>query len=207
MVKRVVKSPDVRRLEIIRAAEKLFEKNGYAKTPVEAIIKEVGIAKGTFYYYFKAKQDILRALVEHIGSEVTAHFSAIVEASNLSAVEKLYKMLRGSEKKAKTSSSIMKIIHKPENRELQEQLNIQSIKIIAPLIAKVLKQGKKEGIFTKEVSIESIQLIFSGTQFVLDSGLFRWSPKKRVVFLQSTQVILELLTGAPSGLLHFISEE
>ena len=72
-MKRIVKNPDVRRLEILQAAENLFAKEGYVKTSVESIIKEAGIAKGTFYYYFKAKEDILEALVEQVAEKLEAH--------------------------------------------------------------------------------------------------------------------------------------
>ncbi len=204
---RTVKKPEVRRKEIIFAAEKLFEKYGYTKTSVEAIIKDVGVAKGTFYYYFKTKQDILRALVEQIGAEIEALFNSIVERNDLTAVKKLQLMIRGPEKEAKTTSSVMKIIHKPENRELQESLNIQTVKIIAPLIAKVLEQGNKEGIFRTSAPVETIQIVLAGSQFVLDSGLFKWTAKKRVVFLESIQMMFEQIVGVKPGTLSFISKE
>jgi AcrR family transcriptional regulator len=207
IVKKISKNPEVRRTEIISVAEKLFEKNGYGKTPVESIIKKVGIAKGTFYYYFKSKKDILRAIVEQIGMGMAEYFSSIVEIKNLTAIEKLQRMIRSPKKKAITESSVMRVIHKPENRELQEQLNIQSIKIIAPLMAKVLAEGYKEGFFKKLVSVESIQLMLAGSQFILDSGLFEWSPKKRMVFLKSIQTLFEELVGVKPGVLGFISDE
>lgn len=205
-MKRIVKSPDIRRLEIMGCAEKLFKKQGYANTSVESIIKEVGIAKGTFYYYFKAKKDILEALVEQLGLEMEAHFNSIVEMDNLTTLEKFKLMLEGPQKKKITSSTVMKIIHKPENRELQEKLNIKSVKIIAPLITKVLEKGKAEGIFTIVPAVESVQLILAGSEFILSSGLFSWSSKKRKAFLKSIQNILELLVGAKSGALSFIAE-
>ncbi len=205
MKKRIVKKPDVRRLEIILAAQQLFEKNGYTKTSVESIIAEAGIAKGTFYYYFKAKQDILRALIEHMGSEMESIFNGVAEHPDLTATQKLKKILRGPEKSKISSSPIMNILHKPENRELQEQLNIQSINVLAPLIATILAQGKKEGIFTNTISVECVQLILAGSQFVLDSGLFSWSAQKRKVFLKTMAEMLERLGGAKSGSLRFIA--
>ena len=204
---RIVKKPDIRRAEIILAAEELFEKEGYTKTPVEAIIKKAGIAKGTFYYYFKSKHDILRAIVENIGSELEAHFKNIIGSSKLTAIEKLKLVIKGPEKKEKIKPSIMEILHKPENRELQEQINIQTVEIIAPLIAKIFEQGYKDGLFKKVISVETIQLLFAGSQFVLDSGLFNWTSKKRIAFLKEMQKLAELLTGAKSGSLSFISKE
>ena len=110
---RIIKDPDVRRLEIIGAARRLFEKHGYESTTVEAIIKESGIAKGTFYYYFKSKKEILDALVDQITFEMEAHFKSIIEQDRLNAVQKLKQMLRGQEKAAITSSEVMQILHSP----------------------------------------------------------------------------------------------
>src|SRR5262245_10252754 len=102
---RIVKKSNVRRLEIIQAAERLFEQEGYTKTSVEAIIKNDGIAKRTFYHYFKAKKDVLEALVERIGKEMEAHFNSIIEAKDLTSIQKLKLMLKGAEKKKITSST------------------------------------------------------------------------------------------------------
>src|SRR5476649_1542736 len=107
MKKRTLKNPDVRRLEILAAAEKLFEKTGYEKTSVEAIIQEAGIAKGTFYYYFKAKKDILKALVDQTALKMTEYFDSILEMKNLTAVQKLQQMLKSPKKKALVDSSVM----------------------------------------------------------------------------------------------------
>lgn len=207
MAKLLVKKSDIRKAEIIAAADRLFQKHGYENTSVEAIIQEAGIAKGTFYYYFKAKKDLLQALVELICSDVEEHCHSIVEKKNLNATKKLQMILRGSAKKTKTKPPILKIIHLPENRELQEKLNIQAVKTIAPFLCKVMDQGYQERIFNKSVSIESIQIILAGTQFVLDSGLFEWSAKKRQSFLNSIQLLFELITGAKPNTLRFIGKE
>lgn len=204
---RVIKNPDVRRLEIMQAAENLFAKEGYVKTSVESIIKEAGIAKGTFYYYFKAKEDILEALVEQVAEKLEAHLHSILNLPNLNAVEKLKLMIKGREKSNIVASPVMEIIHKPKNRELQEKLNIKGVKIFAPLLVKVLKEGKNEKLFNKVPSLEIVQLVLAGSQFVLESGLFSWSAKKQIAFLQSLQSLLELLVGVKAGTLNFIANE
>jgi AcrR family transcriptional regulator len=207
MRKRIVKNPEVRQKEILNAAQKLFEEKGYENTPVEAIIKAADIAKGTFYYYFKTKKDVLTTLVENIGAEMEAHFSSIVANENLTALKKLKMMIRGTEKEAIVQSTVMEIIHKPENRELQEKLNIYSLEVIAPLLVQVLEQGYKEGVFNKIASLESIQLILAGSQFILESGLFELSSQKRMAYLKALQTMFENEVGAKSGSLSFISKK
>lgn len=53
----------VKREEIIQAAKKLIIEKGYRKTSVEDITNEVGIAKGSFYTYFKSKDFLMETLL------------------------------------------------------------------------------------------------------------------------------------------------
>ncbi len=48
---------------ILKTAESIFEKYGYAKTSMDDIANEAFIGKGTIYYYFKSKEDIFLELV------------------------------------------------------------------------------------------------------------------------------------------------
>ena len=61
---RIVKEPEIRHEELIDISEKLFLKNGYEQTAVSEIVKEANVAQGTFYYYFKSKDDVLNAIIE-----------------------------------------------------------------------------------------------------------------------------------------------
>lgn len=45
--------------KLIQAALKLLKENGLGSINVEEITKEAGVAKGTFYVYFKCKEDII----------------------------------------------------------------------------------------------------------------------------------------------------
>lgn len=59
-----VKDSDERRNEFVDAAEKLFQENGIVDTTINAIVKEMNVAKGLFYYYFKSKDDVIDAVSE-----------------------------------------------------------------------------------------------------------------------------------------------
>jgi len=47
------------RVKILNAAWKLFEEKGYDNTTVDEIIEATDTSKGTFYHYFKSKEDLL----------------------------------------------------------------------------------------------------------------------------------------------------
>ncbi len=52
-----------RRIEILRRATELFERQGVANTSMEDIAKEVGIKREAIYYYFKSKEEILLQII------------------------------------------------------------------------------------------------------------------------------------------------
>ncbi len=53
--------PEVRRQEIIEAAERLLKRNG-PDVRVEDVVREAAAAKGTFYLYFRTWDDLLEAI-------------------------------------------------------------------------------------------------------------------------------------------------
>lgn len=59
-------APEVRRQEILDAAVRAFCRGGYHGTQVSDVIREAGIARGTFYLYFDGKRDVFGALVERM---------------------------------------------------------------------------------------------------------------------------------------------
>jgi len=50
------------REQIIDTAWRLFREKGFGETTINDIIREAGISKGTFYYYFRSKDNMLDTL-------------------------------------------------------------------------------------------------------------------------------------------------
>ncbi len=196
MKARVVKNPEVRRKEIIQAAKVLFEEQGYENTPVEHIINAAKIAKGTFYYYFKTKQDILNEIVNDISQQMYWLIEELSKSRSITAMEKINRIFVGQDKKLIANPEIMNAIHVVENRELQEKLNIYYIEKIIPVIADVFNQGYEEGLWNKKVSVQSMRIILGGGQFILDSGLFVLDKKQRKEYIAEVELLLECVCGA-----------
>src|SRR5690625_2709393 len=53
----------VREKALYLAAYELFTEKGITETAISDIVKKAGVAKGTFYTYFKNKEDILERLI------------------------------------------------------------------------------------------------------------------------------------------------
>src|SRR4051812_10313357 len=54
------------RVDILDAAQRLFERSGFAATTMEAIAAEAGVALKTVYVAFETKSGLLRALWNHL---------------------------------------------------------------------------------------------------------------------------------------------
>ncbi|MEM0287987.1 MAG: TetR/AcrR family transcriptional regulator [Nitrososphaerota archaeon] len=60
------KGSDRTREKILRAAEQLFGQKGFYNTSVMEIAQKAGVGYGTFYLYFKSKDDIYKELVRYL---------------------------------------------------------------------------------------------------------------------------------------------
>lgn len=55
---------DLKRKQIVDAAEKLFLRNGYEATAMAAVAGRAGVANNAVYWYFPSKDDLLAAVLQ-----------------------------------------------------------------------------------------------------------------------------------------------
>lgn len=66
---------------LFQNAFELFTDKGFAKTTISDIVNQAGLAKGTFYLYFKDKYDLRDKLIVHKASQLfTDAHQAVMEA-------------------------------------------------------------------------------------------------------------------------------
>ena len=80
-----------KRERILKKSWELFKKNGYEETKIERITKEVGISKGSFYTYFKTKEDVLFSILEKVEIEIENSINDIDTSEEPSKI--LYNLL------------------------------------------------------------------------------------------------------------------
>jgi TetR/AcrR family transcriptional repressor of nem operon len=52
--------------QILNAATRLIHVQGYQSTSLDDVLRESGVGKGNFYYYFKSKEDLGYAIIDRI---------------------------------------------------------------------------------------------------------------------------------------------
>ena len=69
------------RQKILDAAEREIGRKGFAEASISTITAEAAVGQGTFYLYFRSKEDVLRELVLRMGRRLRRHLTlAIADA-------------------------------------------------------------------------------------------------------------------------------
>lgn len=70
MKKKVVENKLQKKNALFKSSFDLFLNHGFSKTTISDIVKQAGLAKGTFYLYFKDKYDLRDKLTAHIAGQL-----------------------------------------------------------------------------------------------------------------------------------------
>ena len=72
---------------LLNTSFELFTSQGLAKTTISDIVEKAGVAKGTFYLYFKDKYDIRNRLIAHKSSQLFMQAYESMEDQGVSGFE------------------------------------------------------------------------------------------------------------------------
>lgn len=70
MAEKSILNKQIKKSKLIDSAYSLFTDKGIFKTTIDDIVKKAGVAKGTFYLYFKDKDEILSEVIYAISIEI-----------------------------------------------------------------------------------------------------------------------------------------
>jgi AcrR family transcriptional regulator len=81
--------PEERKGRIVEAAAACFAERGYHATQVSDIIAKAGIARGTFYLYFKSKHEIFHSILDDFIEELQDQIKTIEIGGELTPAEQM----------------------------------------------------------------------------------------------------------------------
>jgi AcrR family transcriptional regulator len=200
---RTVKNPETRKAEIIPAARRLFGMKEYEKTTMQDVIDELGIAKGTIYYYFKSKEELLDAVINQMGDEAVERMQFVIENGKGNALE-MFQQLIAAGNIADENAEIMEQLHNPRNAGMHAAMMAIAVKFSAPLYAKVVEQGCREGIFKTTNPLETSEFILTSIQFLMDTGIYQWSEDDLMRRAIALPEMIEKMLGAKPGSFQFL---
>lgn len=104
--------------KIIDASVQLFDEKGFSETSIQDIVNVIGVTKGTFYYYFQSKQELLKDIHLRYIEDLLTKQSAILGA-NMDVKSKIHQIIYMLIKNIKTKRQSARIFFR-EMRNLSD---------------------------------------------------------------------------------------
>lgn len=167
-----MKKGEMRREELLAAAEKLFYVKGYEKTSVQDILTAVGFSKGGFYHHFDSKLSVLEAISENRAREVCERAKAIV-GEQKGAVNKLNALFHDAAFFGSGSSNFVALLIQVAYREdgalMREKMKARQLEYMQGVLEEILAEGvKTQDFFVTDVSTSAQMLLRLYMQFADD---------------------------------------
>ena len=182
--------------KIIRAAIKIFAKNGFYNSRVSEIAKEAQVADGTVYLYFKNKDDILISLFEEEMDRIIQNMKDELEKEN-NPVEKMRKFARIHLNMVKDDKNLAEVIQvelRQSSKFMREYKNRKFIEYLN-IISGVIREGQVTGHFRADVMPGLAKRAFFGALDEI-SNMFVFSPKRKYnVDMAAEQVAAFFING------------
>ena len=191
-----MKKGEKRKKELLKIAYDMFLTQGYENTSVDEIIEKAQIAKGTYYYHFQSKEQMLEEVIDMMIDSETKMAEQVI-GMDIPVPQKIV-MILTSMKPTEAEQPIKNALFQPENVLMHHKVRQKLINVLTPLLSEVIKEGVNEGIFECDNIPERVKMLLIISDGTFNEGAF--SEKDISVFIDMTEKLL----GAENGTMSFI---
>jgi len=199
------KKSDRTRSEIIKVATDLFIRNSYEYTTIEDILKEWGGSKGSLYYYFKSKEEILDAVVHSLVEKEEKRIKDILSEKEYGTLDMLNLFLAACLSRNKQLYGLEAEIYKSRNITLSYRIARLYIEKSILLLEPIIKKGVEDGFFKTDHPAETIEFALIVEEFVFKYPMFECSDEQYLRKVSAYQTLLENMLGLDKGSLDQLS--
>lgn len=196
---RIVKDAEERRNEILDVAERLFCTKGFDNTSTNDILTEIGIARGTLYYHFKSKEDILDAMIERLTNQMVEKASVIALDESIPVLERLTGTMLSLNVDNELGHMVMEQVHRPQNALMHQKLELMLLGRVNRLITRITEDGIRQGIMHTDYPAEAVEMLMTYSYTAFNS-LNQYSEeeeqRKIMGFVYHAERILGMKAGA-----------
>lgn len=194
---RITKEYDERRNEILDTAQRLFHIKGFEKCTVNDILKEVAIAKGTFYHYFKSKEEVLDAIVSRYTDIVIEKANEVLKLEDISSEEKLMHAFMAMQISDLVDGDTINNLHKTENVLFHQKILNQIVTIMAPILVTIIEEGIEKKVWKCRYPLQYMQIFLVAALTLTDEGIFEMDDDSQMKVMAALISMLEKILEVP----------
>lgn len=202
---RVVKEAEQRRNEILDAADFLFGQKGFDGTSTNDILERVGIARGTLYYHFKSKEDIMDALIDRYSERLLGAAREAASKKEVPVNERIIRTILALNMGGSMGGrELTRQIHQPQNALMHQKMRQAVINGVTPILSEIIEEGIGQGIYLTPFPYECMEMVVIYASTVFDDGVVLMTREGRVRRVQAIIFNLERMLGVKPNSLAFL---
>lgn len=192
---------------ILDAMQELMAEGKANSVTVSAIAQKAGIGKGTIYYYFPSKNDIIESVIERSYSRVLDKGRDLAESPDVPVFEKLkiihYACLDAA-REMKRQEMCGSFSEQQQSALIHQKFARIIITKLKPILTNILRQGDQEQVFHCDHPEEVAHIILMLLTLILDNSLVPLDAEQRRDTLLAFTNMQEASMGIPKGTLQFV---
>src|SRR2546427_4943899 len=187
-----------KRAIILRAATRVFARNGYFNSKVADIARAADVADGTVYLYFKSKDEILHSIFDQNMAEAIAAGGQLIEnlddpREKLRRVAALHLERLGADRDL---ANVFQVELRGSTK-FMEEFSAAGFAEYLGLLRVTFEEGQRRGLFCKELNAKVVAKILFGA---LDEMATNWIISKRNYKLEPmADVVMEVFLNGVSA--------
>ena len=187
-----------KRESILRAATRVFARNGYFNSKVADIAREADVADGTVYLYFKSKEEILHSIFDQNMAEAIAAGRKLIEKLS-DPGEKLRRiaMLHLERLGADRDLAVVFQVELRGSTKFMQEFSAAGFAEYLGLLRQTFEEGQRSGVFRKDLNAKLVSKILFGA---LDEMATNWIISKRNYKLEPmADVVMDVFLNGVSA--------
>lgn len=204
---RITKDPETRKKEFIKAARELFLENGFDQTSVNDITNKVGMSHGSFFYYFKSKNEVMKAVINDNLNNWKEFMKNLVSNNEMNALEKLKIIFNLTIESQNAKQNINEFLQKEGNAVMYREHRKKAREIVIPLLTQVVEQGIKEETLKVEYPRETVEFVSYIVENLGDSLKSAQNKEEYLRKIRSLETIISKIAGINEDKLNLVKSE
>jgi len=209
----------VKRDAFVDAALRLMQVQGFQQMSIQDLLDDVGASRGAFYHYFDSKQELLGAMVDRIADQALAAVKPVVDDAGVPAVAKFERFFGGIAQYKSARKALMlefiKIWRSDDNLIVREKVRHTVVDRVAPILAKIIRQGIAEKVFSVDSPEETATILMTLLTGFQDGAtdLFLARQANTISYAQAERTLrsfaraFERILGAPAESIGIVDEK